>query len=81
MIIDGSGYVEDGRDIFDDDLDSHSIAQSSANKGKGTKRKKNVSEIAGKGNIQLMISNLPNKKKEVIVISQIYLLSVIPRVK
>lgn len=57
--------MEDGRDIFDDDLDSQSIAQASANKGKGVKRKKNVSENAGKGNIQLMLSNLPNKKKEV----------------
>lgn len=72
MIIDGSGYVEDGRDIFDDDLDSQSIAQSSANKGKGTKRKKNISEIAGKGNIQSMISNLPNKKKQVIYHKYIY---------
>lgn len=62
--LDGSGYVEDGRDIFDDDLDSQSIAQASS-KGKGIKRKKNVSEINGKGNIQLMLSNLPNKKKEV----------------
>lgn len=65
QFLDGSGYVEDGRDIFDDDLDSQSIAQASASKGKGVKRKKNVSENAGKGNIQLMLSNLPNKKKEV----------------
>ncbi|KAJ8971883.1 hypothetical protein NQ314_000496 [Rhamnusium bicolor] len=61
---DGSGYVEDGRDIFDDDLDSESIAQATA-KGKGTKRKKKaISENAGKGNLQLMLSNMPSKKKE-----------------
>ncbi|KAJ8955593.1 hypothetical protein NQ318_001423 [Aromia moschata] len=36
---DGSGYVEGGRDIFDDDLDLESIAQATV-KGKGTKRKK-----------------------------------------
>lgn len=48
-------------------MDSQSIAQASANKGKGIKRKKNVSENAGKGNIQLMLSNLPSKKKEVSV--------------
>ncbi|XP_057659152.1 DNA polymerase alpha catalytic subunit [Diorhabda carinulata] len=60
---DGSGYVEDGRDIFDDDLDIDSIAQASA-KGKGIKRKsRNVSENAGKGKIQQMLSNLPTKKK------------------
>ncbi|CAH1175786.1 unnamed protein product [Phaedon cochleariae] len=61
---DGSGYVEDGRDIFDDDLDSESIAQATA-KGKGTKRKKKaVSENAGRGNLQQMLSNMPSKKKE-----------------
>ncbi|KAJ8966094.1 hypothetical protein NQ317_008769 [Molorchus minor] len=61
---DGSGYVEDGRDIFDDDLDMESIARASA-KGKGTKRKKkSVSENAGKGNLQFMLSNMPSKKKE-----------------
>lgn len=65
-VLDGNGYVEDGRDIFDDDLDSQSIAQASANKGKGTKRKKNVADISSKSNIQQMLSNLPNKKKEVI---------------
>lgn len=63
--LDGSGYVEDGRDIFDDDLDSQSIAQASNTKAKGVKRKKNVSEISNKGNIQLLLSNLPNKKREV----------------
>lgn len=60
--------MEDGRDIFDDDLDEESITQAST-KGKGKKRKKkDISENAGKGNIQLMLSNMPNKRKEVIFI-------------
>ncbi|KAG5880463.1 hypothetical protein JTB14_000568 [Gonioctena quinquepunctata] len=60
-----SGYLEDGRDIFDDDMDSESIAQATA-KGKGgiKRKRKNVSENAGKGNLQQMLSNLPTKKKE-----------------
>ncbi|RZC38424.1 DNA polymerase alpha catalytic subunit, partial [Asbolus verrucosus] len=63
---DGSGYVEDGRDIFDDDLDKESIAAAaSSSKGKGLKRKKKaVSENAGKGNVQFLLSNMPTKKKE-----------------
>nr|CAI5851294.1 unnamed protein product [Callosobruchus analis] len=65
---DGSGYIEDGRDIFDDDLDSESIAHAqSSGKDKGKKRKKKaVSENAGKGNLQQMLSNMPMKKKEVL---------------
>ncbi|CAH1980883.1 unnamed protein product [Acanthoscelides obtectus] len=64
---DGSGYIEDGRDIFDDDLDSESIAQAQASgRDKGKKRKKKaVSENAGKGNLAQMLSNMPVKKKEV----------------
>ncbi|XP_967510.2 DNA polymerase alpha catalytic subunit [Tribolium castaneum] len=61
---DGSGYVEDGRDIFDDDLDHASIAAASSKKNKGVKRKKNVAENAGRGNLQYLISNMPSKKKE-----------------
>jgi DNA polymerase alpha subunit A len=61
---DGNGYVEDGRDIFDDDLDKESIAVASTSKGKGVKRKKKVAENAGRGNLQFMISNMPTKKKE-----------------
>lgn len=66
-VLDGHGYVEDGRDIFDDDLDSDSIAVASARakeKG-GKKKKKAVSANHTKGNLQFMISNMPSKKKEV----------------
>lgn len=68
VFTDGSGYIEDGRDIFDDDLDSESIAAASAlAKEKGSKKKKKaVSANAGKaGYLQYMFSNMPSKKKEV----------------
>lgn len=61
---DGSGYVEDGRDIFDDDLDAESISKA-AHKGKGVKRKKAVSDPRSKGNLKYMLSNISGKKKEV----------------
>ncbi|KAK4879037.1 hypothetical protein RN001_007183 [Aquatica leii] len=61
---DGSGYVEDGRDIFDDDLDAESIATAASKKGKGKRKSKGVSENAGKGNLQFLLSNLPSKKEE-----------------
>lgn len=66
-VSDGSGYVEDGRDIFDDDLDSASIAAASAQaKDKSSKKKKKaLSANHTKGNLQFMLSNMPSKKKEV----------------
>lgn len=58
--------MEDGRDIFDDDLDQQSIAAAAASGNKkGVKRKKKVAENAGKGNLHSLISNMPTKKKEV----------------
>ncbi|XP_018324520.1 DNA polymerase alpha catalytic subunit [Agrilus planipennis] len=60
----GSGYYEDGREVFDDDLDSESIAAASKEKGKG-KKKKAVSDISTpKGNLQYMLSTMQTKKKE-----------------
>ncbi|KAH1004660.1 hypothetical protein HUJ05_005446 [Dendroctonus ponderosae] len=60
---DGSGYVEDGREIFDDDLDAESISKA-AGKGKGVKRKKAVSDPRSKGNLKCMLANISGKKKE-----------------
>ncbi|GJQ86017.1 hypothetical protein Trydic_g14961 [Trypoxylus dichotomus] len=61
---DGSGYVEDGRDIFDDDLDSESIAASAKTSKTQSKKRKAISESAGKGNIQYMLSTMSSKKTE-----------------
>ncbi|KAL1512623.1 hypothetical protein ABEB36_002186 [Hypothenemus hampei] len=58
-----SGYVEDGREIFDDDLDVEAISQAKS-KGHGVKRKKNVSNHVSKGTVKQMFSNLGTKKKE-----------------
>ncbi|XP_044750416.1 DNA polymerase alpha catalytic subunit [Coccinella septempunctata] len=61
---DGSGYYDDGREIFDDDLDSQSIANASS-KNKGVKRKKKaVSDNVPKGDLKRMLSKMPIKKKE-----------------
>lgn len=66
---DGSGYVEDGRDIFDDDLDDESISKSSKNKADGSRRGNKAklsdnSENKGSSNIRNMLMNMPVKKKE-----------------
>lgn len=46
-------------------MDAESIAEGSSRKGRGAKRKKKqISENAGRGNIQNLISNMPIKKKE-----------------
>ncbi|KAF2880378.1 hypothetical protein ILUMI_25794 [Ignelater luminosus] len=61
---DGGGYVEDGRDIFDDDLDAESIAAASKEGTNKKRKKKAVSEQAVKGNLQFLLSNMPSKRKE-----------------
>lgn len=45
-------------------MDSESLANTSKNT-ESRKKKKNISKSAGKGNIQAMLSNMPEKKKEV----------------
>ncbi|XP_046595770.1 DNA polymerase alpha catalytic subunit [Neodiprion lecontei] len=59
---DGNGYVEDGREIFDDDLDSESIQQASQTKESGPRKKKSNSN-KGKGNIRNMLVGMPSKKE------------------
>ncbi|KAL3282491.1 hypothetical protein HHI36_005674 [Cryptolaemus montrouzieri] len=73
---DGSGYYDDGREIFDDDLDHESIANASSSKTKGTKRKKKaVSDNVPKSDLKLMISKMPAKRKEEEKVSEDAMLS------
>ncbi|XP_012281139.1 DNA polymerase alpha catalytic subunit [Orussus abietinus] len=58
----GSGYVEDGREIFDDDLDNDSIRQASKDSMAGP-RKKKKEEKKSKGNIRDMFMNMSTKQK------------------
>ncbi|XP_066584216.1 DNA polymerase alpha catalytic subunit [Prorops nasuta] len=58
----GSGYVEDGREIFDDDLDDESIQNAQKNKLAGPRKKKNEGSKK-KGNIQNMLMSMSSKKK------------------
>ncbi|KAG7205801.1 hypothetical protein KM043_007746 [Ampulex compressa] len=65
----GSGYIEDGRDIFDDDLDEESIQQARRNTVAGP-RKKKKEDAKKKRNIQNMIMGMPSKQKADIKLSE-----------
>ncbi|CAH1398889.1 unnamed protein product [Nezara viridula] len=58
----GCGYVEDGREIFDDDLDEESIKKSQ-NIVTGRKRGRDIAPEK-KGNIRNMLAKMPSKKKK-----------------
>jgi len=71
LLVDVDGYVEDGREIFDDDLDEASIVKEEK-KGRGKKRirvDQKFSEDAHSSNrdIQKMFANMPVKKKKEVV--------------
>ncbi|XP_046970891.1 DNA polymerase alpha catalytic subunit [Vanessa cardui] len=73
---DGTGYVEDGREIFDDDdgIDDTYVATSKET-GRGQKRKAKVAPPSGKGNIRNLLGAMPTKKKEDVKISEDNILS------
>ncbi|XP_011634780.1 DNA polymerase alpha catalytic subunit [Pogonomyrmex barbatus] len=70
IIDDGeSGYIEDGREIFDDDLDEKSIQEARKQRfNMAGPRKKRKEEDKKKGNIQSMIRNMPSKKDAIVPI-------------
>ncbi|XP_050350996.1 DNA polymerase alpha catalytic subunit [Nymphalis io] len=73
---DGTGYVEDGREIFDDDdgIDDTYVA-STKESGRGQKRKAKVAPPSGKGNIRNLLGAMPAKKKDDAKISEDNILS------
>lgn len=61
-LLDGSGYVEDGREVFDDDLDDENVAHA---KGAAKSRKDSSKGIIGKkSNIKNMLIGMTSKNKE-----------------
>lgn len=64
-LADGTGYVEDGREIFDDDEDDTYVATNTKESGRGQKRKKLSAQPSAKGNIRNLLGAMPTKKKEV----------------
>ncbi|XP_011864570.1 PREDICTED: DNA polymerase alpha catalytic subunit [Vollenhovia emeryi] len=63
-----SGYVEDGREIFDDDMDEESIQEARKQRhNMAGPRKRRKEEDKKKGDIQSMIRNMPSKKDAKVV--------------
>ncbi|XP_075981647.1 DNA polymerase alpha catalytic subunit [Anticarsia gemmatalis] len=74
---DGTGYVEDGREIFDDDeIEDTYVASNNKESGRGQKRKARVApQASAKGNIRNLLGSMPTKKKEDVKISEDNILS------
>ncbi|KZS08622.1 DNA polymerase [Daphnia magna] len=61
---DGSGYIEDGREVFDDDLGDDNAVQAKS-VGRGHKKKDLLKCVPGrKNNIKNMLIGMPSKNKE-----------------
>lgn len=73
MFLDGTGYVEDGREIFDDEEVDVYEATNTKESGRGQKRKaKLAAQPNSKGNIRTLLGSMPTKKKEVCMHVVIY---------
>lgn len=74
---DGTGYVEDGREIFDDDeIEDSYVASNNKESGRGQKRKVRVApQASAKGNIRNLLGSMPTKKREDVKISEDNILS------
>lgn len=72
LFLPGTGYVEDGREIFDDDeIEDTYVASSNKESGRGQKRKARVAPPTSKGNIRNLLGSMPTKKKEVLYLIHI----------